>query len=58
MMAKFRLQYLGLAHALLKFPAGKEKLFHDYKNYLAPELLSHQKWDRTSRHLWCGISFI
>ena len=44
---EIRLQYLGLAHALLKFPAGKEKLFHDYKNYLAPELLSHQKWDRT-----------
>jgi TonB family protein len=44
---EIRLQYLGLAHALMKFPAGKEKLFHDYKNYLAPELLNHQKWDRT-----------
>ncbi|HSE43556.1 MAG TPA: TonB family protein, partial [Acidobacteriota bacterium] len=44
---EIRLQYLGLAHALLKFPAGKEKLFHDYKNYLAPELLNQQKWDKT-----------
>lgn len=43
---EIRLQYLGLAHALLKFSAGKEKLFHDYKNYIAPELLSQQKWDR------------
>jgi TonB family protein len=44
---EIRLQYLGLAHALLKFPAGKEKLFHDYKNYLAPELINQQKWDKT-----------
>jgi protein TonB len=44
---EIRLQYLGLAHALLKFPAGREKLLHDYRNYLAPELLAHQKWDRT-----------
>ncbi len=44
---EIRLQYLGLAHALLKFAAGKEKLFHDYRNYLAPELLSQQKWDKT-----------
>ncbi len=43
---EIRLQYLGLAHALVKFSAGKEKLFHDYKNYLAPELLSQRKWGR------------
>jgi serine/threonine-protein kinase len=43
---EIRLQYLGLTHALMKFPAGKEKLIHDYKNYLAPELLNQQKWDK------------
>jgi TonB family protein len=52
---EIRLQYLGLAHALLKFPAGKEKLLQDYKNYLAPEVIDHQKWDRSSDTYGAGL---
>jgi TonB family protein len=52
---EIRLQYLGLAHALLKFPAGKEKLLHEYKNYLAPEVIDHQKWDRSSDTYGAGL---
>jgi TonB family protein len=52
---EIRLQYLGLAHALLKFPSGKEKLLHDYKNYLAPEVIEHQKWDRGSDTYGAGL---
>lgn len=52
---EIRLQYLGLAHALLKFPAGKEKLLHDYKNYLAPEVIENQKWDRGSDTYGAGL---
>lgn len=43
---EIRLQYLGLAHTLLKHPAGRDKFFQDYKNYLAPELTALQKWDK------------
>jgi TonB family protein len=52
---EIRLQYLGLAHALLKFPEGKEKLFHDYKSYLAPEVIENQKWDRSSDTYGAGL---
>jgi len=52
---EIRLQCLGLAHALLKFPAGKEKLLHDYKSYLAPEVIEHQKWDRSSDTYGAGL---
>jgi TonB family protein len=52
---EIRLQYLGLAHALLKFPTGKEKLLHDYKSYLAPEVIDHQKWDRGSDTYGAGL---
>lgn len=40
---EIKLQYLALAHALMKFPAGRDKFFNDYKNYLAPEVFSQQK---------------
>ena len=52
---EIRLQYLGLAHALLKFPAGKEKLLHDYQNYLAPEMIENQKWERSSDTYEAGL---
>lgn len=43
---EIKLEYMALAHALLKFPAGKDKFSHDYKNYMAPEMLSQGKLDR------------
>src|SRR5262245_40967144 len=43
---EIRLQYLGLARALMKFPAGRDKFFNDYKNYLAPEMLNGGKLDK------------
>ncbi len=52
---EIRLQYLGLAHALLKFPAGKEKLFHDYKSYLSPEVIENEKGDRSSDTYGAGL---
>lgn len=52
---EIRLQYLGLAHTLLKFSTGKEKLFHDYKSYLAPELIENLKWDRSSDTYGAGL---
>jgi len=52
---EIKLQYLGLAHALLKFAGGRYKLFHDYRNYMAPEVLSHQKVDRSSDIFGAGL---
>src|SRR5205085_8815956 len=52
---EIKLQYLALAHALLKFPAGKDKFFHDYKNYLAPEVLNQQKLDKTADIFGAGV---
>lgn len=52
---EIRLQYLGLAHALLKFPAGKEKLLNEYQSYLAPEMIEHQKWERSSDTYGAGL---
>jgi TonB family protein len=44
---EIKLQYMALAHALLKFPAGKDKFLHDYKNYMSPEMLNQGKLDRS-----------
>src|SRR5262249_20209584 len=52
---EIKLQYLGLAHALMKFPAGRDKFFHDYKNYLAPEVLSQQKLDKAVDIFGAGL---
>lgn len=43
---EIKLQYMALAHALLKFSAGKDKFQHDYKNYMSPEMLNQGKLDR------------
>ena len=52
---EIKLQYFGLAHALLRFPAGREKLLHDFKNYMPPEIMSHQKLDRGSDIFGVGL---
>lgn len=52
---EIKLQYLALAHALLKFPAGKDKFFHDYKNYVSPEMLSQGKLDRQADIFGAGL---
>src|SRR5262249_35216807 len=52
---EIKLQYMGLAHALMKFAAGRDKFFHDYRNYLSPELLNQQKMDRASDIFGAGL---
>lgn len=43
---EIRVQYFGMARSLMKFPAGRDKFFHDYKNYLAPEIMNLNKLDK------------
>src|SRR5262249_9129332 len=52
---EIKLQFLGLARALLKFPAGKEKLFHDYANYIAPETLQTGKLEKAADIYGAGL---
>lgn len=52
---EIKLEYMALAHALLKFSAGKDKFSHDYKNYMSPELLSQGKLDRTVDVFGAGL---
>lgn len=52
---EIKLQYMALAHALLKFPAGKDKFLHDYKNYMAPEMLNQGKLDRAVDVFGAGL---
>ncbi|HSP05669.1 MAG TPA: TonB family protein [Acidobacteriota bacterium] len=52
---EIRVQYLGLARTLMKFPACRDKFFHDYKNYLAPEVLNQNKLDKASDIFGAGL---
>jgi TonB family protein len=52
---EIKLQYLGLVQALMKFPAGREKLFHDFKDYIAPELLQHNRLDKAADVYGAGL---
>lgn len=52
---EIRVQYLGLARSLMQFPAGRDKFFHDYKNYLAPEVLSQGKLDKAADIFCVGL---
>lgn len=52
---EIRVQYLGLARSLMKFPAGRDKFFHDYKNYLAPEVLNQNKLDKAADIFGAGL---
>lgn len=52
---EIRVQYLGLARSLMQFPAGRDKFFHDYKNYLAPEVLSQGKVDKAADIYGAGL---
>ncbi len=52
---EIKLQYLNLAQALLKSTAGRDLFFRDYKNYLAPELLTQQKLDKSVDVFGAGL---
>lgn len=52
---EIKLQYLGLSQVLLRFPAGREKLLHDYRNFLAPEVVNHGKLDKGADIYCAGL---
>jgi TonB family protein len=52
---EIKLQYLGLSQVLMRFPAGREKLLHDYRNYLAPEALTNNKLDKMADIFSAGL---
>lgn len=45
---QIKIRFLGLAQALLKFPAGREKFLSNFKDYLAPEVQEHHRLDKAA----------
>jgi TonB family protein len=52
---QIKIQFLGLAQALLKFPAGREKFLGNFKEYLAPEIQEQHRLDKAADVYGAGL---
>ncbi len=52
---QIKIQFLGMAQALLKFPAGREKYLSHFVNYVAPEVQEQQRLDKGADIYGAGV---